>query len=64
MLTGPPSQRPALVDFVGALTKKMSLMICGNVVLVSEVGMASRWEGTEVQGFRLEGRERGDQQVC
>nr|BDR32795.1 solute carrier family 12 member 10 [Equus caballus] len=33
VLTGPPSQRPALVDFVGALTKKMSLMICGNVVL-------------------------------
>uniref|UniRef100_A0A8C4MHK9 Solute carrier family 12 member 3 n=1 Tax=Equus asinus TaxID=9793 RepID=A0A8C4MHK9_EQUAS len=40
VLTGPPSQRPALVDFVGALTKKMSLMICGNVVLVSEVGMS------------------------
>uniref|UniRef100_A0A5F5PY88 Solute carrier family 12 member 3 n=1 Tax=Equus caballus TaxID=9796 RepID=A0A5F5PY88_HORSE len=33
VLTGPPSQRPALVDFVGALTKKTSLMICGNVVL-------------------------------
>uniref|UniRef100_A0A6I8PFR2 Solute carrier family 12 member 3 n=1 Tax=Ornithorhynchus anatinus TaxID=9258 RepID=A0A6I8PFR2_ORNAN len=31
VLTGPPAQRPALVDFVGAFTKHISLMICGNV---------------------------------
>ncbi|XP_038597036.1 solute carrier family 12 member 3-like [Tachyglossus aculeatus] len=31
VLTGPPVQRPALVDFVGAFTKHISLMICGNV---------------------------------
>ncbi|XP_059587385.1 solute carrier family 12 member 3 [Alligator mississippiensis] len=32
VLTGPPSFRPALVDFVSAFTKGVSLMICGNVV--------------------------------
>uniref|UniRef100_A0A8C0GRL5 Solute carrier family 12 member 3 n=1 Tax=Chelonoidis abingdonii TaxID=106734 RepID=A0A8C0GRL5_CHEAB len=32
VLTGPPSFRPALVDFVGAFTKGVSLMICGNVL--------------------------------
>ncbi|KAM3821716.1 solute carrier family 12 member 3-like [Vipera latastei] len=31
VLSGPPSFRPALVDFVGAFTKNVSLMICGNV---------------------------------
>uniref|UniRef100_A0A8C7MND1 Solute carrier family 12 member 3 n=1 Tax=Oncorhynchus kisutch TaxID=8019 RepID=A0A8C7MND1_ONCKI len=35
VLTGPPSCRPALVDFVGTFTKNLSLMICGNVVTVS-----------------------------
>uniref|UniRef100_A0A669AX17 Solute carrier family 12 member 3 n=1 Tax=Oreochromis niloticus TaxID=8128 RepID=A0A669AX17_ORENI len=28
VLTGPPNQRPALVDFVGSFTKHISLMIC------------------------------------
>ncbi|KAK2498916.1 hypothetical protein MC885_003944 [Smutsia gigantea] len=32
VLTGPPSQHSALVDFVGAFTKNTSFMICGNVV--------------------------------
>uniref|UniRef100_A0A670J5M7 Solute carrier family 12 member 3 n=1 Tax=Podarcis muralis TaxID=64176 RepID=A0A670J5M7_PODMU len=32
VLSGPPSFRPALVDFVNAFTKKVSLMICGNVL--------------------------------
>ncbi|KAL7978691.1 hypothetical protein Chor_013180, partial [Crotalus horridus] len=35
VLTGPPNFRPALVDFVGTFTKKLSLMICGNVLIVS-----------------------------
>uniref|UniRef100_A0A8C8F0I6 Solute carrier family 12 member 3 n=1 Tax=Oncorhynchus tshawytscha TaxID=74940 RepID=A0A8C8F0I6_ONCTS len=35
VLTGPPSCRPALVDFVGTFTKNLSLMICGNVVTVT-----------------------------
>uniref|UniRef100_A0A8C4WSL2 Solute carrier family 12 member 3 n=1 Tax=Gopherus evgoodei TaxID=1825980 RepID=A0A8C4WSL2_9SAUR len=35
VLTGPPSFRPALVDFVSAFTKGVSLMICGNVAGVS-----------------------------
>ncbi|XP_029944241.1 solute carrier family 12 member 3-like [Salarias fasciatus] len=32
VLTGPPNQRPALVDFVGSFTKHISLMICGDIV--------------------------------
>ncbi|KAG7521957.1 solute carrier family 12 member 3 [Solea senegalensis] len=32
VLTGPPTRRPALVDLVHALTKGLSLMMCGNVV--------------------------------
>ncbi|XP_069488724.1 solute carrier family 12 member 3-like [Ambystoma mexicanum] len=36
VLTGPPNFRPALVDFVGTITKNVSLMICGNVVTVSK----------------------------
>ncbi|XP_067853869.1 solute carrier family 12 member 3 isoform X2 [Heptranchias perlo] len=31
VLTGPPNFRPALVDFVGTVTKNHSLMVCGNV---------------------------------
>uniref|UniRef100_A0A674ING5 Solute carrier family 12 member 3 n=1 Tax=Terrapene triunguis TaxID=2587831 RepID=A0A674ING5_9SAUR len=41
VLTGPPSFRPALVDFVSAFTKGVSLMICGNVAGVS-MGMPGR----------------------
>ncbi|XP_017296330.1 solute carrier family 12 member 3-like isoform X2 [Kryptolebias marmoratus] len=33
VLTGPPNQRPALVDFVGSFTKHVSLMICGDIIL-------------------------------
>uniref|UniRef100_A0A087XWJ0 Solute carrier family 12 member 10, tandem duplicate 1 n=1 Tax=Poecilia formosa TaxID=48698 RepID=A0A087XWJ0_POEFO len=33
VLTGPPNQRPALVDFVGSFTKHISLMICGDIIL-------------------------------
>uniref|UniRef100_A0A7N6BT46 Solute carrier family 12 member 10, tandem duplicate 1 n=1 Tax=Anabas testudineus TaxID=64144 RepID=A0A7N6BT46_ANATE len=33
VLTGPPNQRPALVDFVGCFTKRTSLMICGDVIM-------------------------------
>uniref|UniRef100_H9GVQ5 Solute carrier family 12 member 3 n=1 Tax=Anolis carolinensis TaxID=28377 RepID=H9GVQ5_ANOCA len=35
VLSGPPNFRPALVDFVAAFTKTVSLMICGNVAEVS-----------------------------
>ncbi|XP_067091647.1 solute carrier family 12 member 3 [Osmerus mordax] len=31
VLSGPPSSRPALVDFVGTFTKNLSLMMCVNV---------------------------------
>uniref|UniRef100_A0A8B9L2M0 Solute carrier family 12 member 3 n=1 Tax=Astyanax mexicanus TaxID=7994 RepID=A0A8B9L2M0_ASTMX len=35
VLTGPPNLRPALVDFVGSFTKNVSLMICGDILMVS-----------------------------
>uniref|UniRef100_A0A6Q2XXM5 Uncharacterized protein n=1 Tax=Esox lucius TaxID=8010 RepID=A0A6Q2XXM5_ESOLU len=35
VLTGPPNVRPALVDFVGSFTKNISLMICGDILMVS-----------------------------
>ncbi|KAM9377413.1 solute carrier family 12 member 3 [Pholidichthys leucotaenia] len=45
VLTGPPSSRPALIDLVNCFTKRLSLMICGNVVIdrpsPSAVEMAS-----------------------
>lgn len=34
VLTGPPSSRPALLDLVNCFTKNLSLMMCGNVVIV------------------------------
>uniref|UniRef100_A0A8D0CR43 Solute carrier family 12 member 10, tandem duplicate 1 n=1 Tax=Sander lucioperca TaxID=283035 RepID=A0A8D0CR43_SANLU len=36
VLTGPPTQRPALVDFVNSFTKNASLMICGDIIMVSQ----------------------------
>lgn len=39
VLTGSPNQRPALVDFVSSFTKNMSLMICGDIVRVSNSDM-------------------------
>ena len=36
VLTGPPNLRPALVDFVGSFTKNVSLMICGDIIMVSD----------------------------
>uniref|UniRef100_A0A8C1Z8K5 Solute carrier family 12 member 10, tandem duplicate 1 n=1 Tax=Cyprinus carpio TaxID=7962 RepID=A0A8C1Z8K5_CYPCA len=35
VLTGPPTLRPALVDFVGSFTKNVSLMICGDILMKS-----------------------------
>ncbi|XP_048828420.1 solute carrier family 12 member 3 [Brienomyrus brachyistius] len=32
VLSGPPSFRPAMVDFVSTFTKNLSMMMCGNVV--------------------------------
>ncbi|CAN2389517.1 sodium:chloride symporter activity [Pristimantis euphronides] len=37
VLTGPPNFRPALADFVGTFTKKQSLMICGNIIILQEL---------------------------
>uniref|UniRef100_A0A3Q3FZ43 Solute carrier family 12 member 3 n=1 Tax=Kryptolebias marmoratus TaxID=37003 RepID=A0A3Q3FZ43_KRYMA len=37
VLSGPPNQRPALVDFVGSFTKHVSLMICGDIILVDSL---------------------------
>ena len=35
VLTGFPCVRPELVYFVNALTKKISLMVCGHIIVVS-----------------------------
>jgi len=34
VLTGFPQHRPSLVDFTSSITKNISLMICGHVILV------------------------------
>uniref|UniRef100_A0A8C5SB93 Solute carrier family 12 member 3 n=1 Tax=Laticauda laticaudata TaxID=8630 RepID=A0A8C5SB93_LATLA len=48
VLSGPPNFRPALVDFVSAFTKNVSLMICGNVTEVSQL----QWLGKrKIQAF-------------
>ncbi|KAK5858606.1 hypothetical protein PBY51_002735 [Eleginops maclovinus] len=46
VLTGPPNQRPALVDFVGSFTKHISLMICGDIVMEQD-RQARPQEGTD-----------------
>lgn len=35
VLSGLPENRPALVDFVSHVTKKIGLMTCGNIMIVS-----------------------------
>ena len=37
VLTGLPSCRPALVDFVHTLTKKIGLMVCAHILIVSRL---------------------------
>ncbi|XP_032093137.1 solute carrier family 12 member 3-like isoform X1 [Thamnophis elegans] len=51
VLSGPPNFRPDLVDFVGAFTKNVSLMICGNVTEVCESywGISSLGGGGQLQ---------------
>lgn len=41
VLTGLPKSRPALVDFVWSLSKKVSLMMCGHVIIVSIIHILS-----------------------
>ena len=36
-LSGFPSDRPALVDFASCITKNISLMLCGHVIVVSDM---------------------------
>jgi solute carrier family 12 (sodium/potassium/chloride transporter), member 2 len=35
VLTGMPGSRPPLVDFANLITKKVSLLICGHILLVT-----------------------------
>ncbi|XP_026056090.1 solute carrier family 12 member 10, tandem duplicate 1 [Carassius auratus] len=42
VLTGPPTLRPALVDFVGSFTKNVSLMICGDILMDEEKSVSQR----------------------
>uniref|UniRef100_A0A665WRZ2 Solute carrier family 12 member 3-like n=1 Tax=Echeneis naucrates TaxID=173247 RepID=A0A665WRZ2_ECHNA len=69
VLTGPPNQRPALVDFVGSFTKHISLMICGDIITVSSsvsgtfmslvcaTGLGKLKPNTLVLGFKTNWRE-------
>ncbi|XP_054848986.1 solute carrier family 12 member 3-like [Eublepharis macularius] len=44
VLSGPPNFRPALVDFVGAFTKGVSLMICGNMLELQDTSSADDYD--------------------
>ena len=37
VLTGIPAHRPPLIDFANLITKKLSLLICGHVVMVGNL---------------------------
>uniref|UniRef100_M3ZFE5 Solute carrier family 12 member 10, tandem duplicate 1 n=1 Tax=Xiphophorus maculatus TaxID=8083 RepID=M3ZFE5_XIPMA len=47
VLTGPPNQRPALVDFVCTFTKHICLMICGDIILVEQDRMTRPEDATD-----------------
>uniref|UniRef100_A0A3B4X8R9 Solute carrier family 12 member 10, tandem duplicate 1 n=1 Tax=Seriola lalandi dorsalis TaxID=1841481 RepID=A0A3B4X8R9_SERLL len=51
VLTGPPNQRPALVDFVGSFTKHISLMICGDIITVSRSWLVKWMNKRKVRSF-------------
>uniref|UniRef100_A0A8C2Z3H2 Solute carrier family 12 member 10, tandem duplicate 1 n=1 Tax=Cyclopterus lumpus TaxID=8103 RepID=A0A8C2Z3H2_CYCLU len=60
VLTGPPNQRPALVDFVGSFTKHIGLMICGDIVTEQDAptrppeaaDLSAKWmNGRKVRSF-------------
>ncbi|KAL6118401.1 uncharacterized protein ACO6RY_03208 [Pungitius sinensis] len=60
VMTGPPNQRPALVDFVGSFTKKTCLMICGDIIMArdkqtrsaNDTDMLLKWmNGRKVNSF-------------
>ncbi|XP_071170441.1 solute carrier family 12 member 2-like isoform X2 [Mytilus edulis] len=51
VLTGLPKSRPALVDFVWSLSKKVSLMMCGHVIIGDfheNVKLINRYKSWEV----------------
>eukprot|EP00067_Danio_rerio_P008656 NP_001154850.1 solute carrier family 12, member 10.1 [Danio rerio] len=48
VLTGPPTLRPALVDFVGSFTKNVSLMICGDIIMEDEKSIMSEGNTNEM----------------
>lgn len=48
VLTGPPTLRPALVDFVGSFTKNVSLMICGDIIMEDEKSIMSECNTNEM----------------
>uniref|UniRef100_A0A669DLX7 Solute carrier family 12 member 10, tandem duplicate 1 n=1 Tax=Oreochromis niloticus TaxID=8128 RepID=A0A669DLX7_ORENI len=73
VMTGPPNQRPALVDFVGAFTKNASLMICGDIMMVSQPGVFKQSRNasglgklkpnTLVLGFKSNWRESSPESI-
>uniref|UniRef100_A0AAX7UJS6 Solute carrier family 12 member 10, tandem duplicate 1 n=1 Tax=Astatotilapia calliptera TaxID=8154 RepID=A0AAX7UJS6_ASTCA len=70
VLTGPPNQRPALVDFVGSFTKHISLMICGDIIMDGFYAFCSKASGlgklkpnTLVLGFKSNWRESSPESI-
>uniref|UniRef100_A0A673H631 Solute carrier family 12 member 3 n=1 Tax=Sinocyclocheilus rhinocerous TaxID=307959 RepID=A0A673H631_9TELE len=51
VLTGPPTLRPALVDFVGSFTKNVSLMICGDILMRNSNDMIKWLNQRKVRSF-------------
>uniref|UniRef100_A0A8C1Z829 Solute carrier family 12 member 10, tandem duplicate 1 n=1 Tax=Cyprinus carpio TaxID=7962 RepID=A0A8C1Z829_CYPCA len=51
VLTGPPTLRPALVDFVGSFTKNVSLMICGDILMRNSNEMIKWLNQRKVRSF-------------
>uniref|UniRef100_A0A7N6B544 Solute carrier family 12 member 10, tandem duplicate 1 n=1 Tax=Anabas testudineus TaxID=64144 RepID=A0A7N6B544_ANATE len=51
VLSGPPNQRPALVDFVGSFTKHISLMICGDIIMEATDWLVKWMNKRKVRSF-------------
>ena len=54
VLTGFPCVRPELLYFVNALTKKISLMVCGHIIVVSLHVSVTLWKTLVLRVFVLQ----------
>ena len=51
VLTGAPSSRPDLSHFVAHISKEVGVMICGQVLVVSDCQTVSGWKLTYIQCY-------------